>query len=97
MYLRFRAEKPFIAGNSARKSMASRSMILAPALLVPALEDLVAYTPVELDQLLVDRERGTRAREEISALRRRAAGDSHPEGSIWKGLTADHCLHYWKT
>jgi hypothetical protein len=61
MYFRFVYEKSFISGNSARRSVASRSMTLTPTLPLLALEDLTADTPVEPDQLLVDREHGVRA------------------------------------
>ncbi len=69
--------------------------LAAPALLLLALEDLIADTPVEPDQLLVDGERGTRARRSDLALETlEQLGVTIRKGRSGKGLTADHCLHY---
>ena len=70
----------------------------APALLLLALEDLIADTPVEPDQLLVNRECGTRARStDLSLEASTQLGIALRKGRSGKGLTADHCLHYART
>jgi hypothetical protein len=67
----------------------------APALLLLAFENLLADTPVEPDQLLVDRKRGTRAcRADLSLEARKQLGIAVRKGRSGKGLAADHCLHY---
>jgi hypothetical protein len=66
-----------------------------PTLLLLALEDLAADTPVEPDQLLIDRECGPRARStDLSLEARKQLGIAVRKGGSGKSLTADHCLHY---
>jgi hypothetical protein len=69
--------------------------LAAPPVALLTREDLRANPSVELDQLLVDREHGTRARStDLSLEASKQLGIAVRKGRSEKGLTADHCLHY---
>jgi hypothetical protein len=69
--------------------------LAAPPVALLTREDLRANPSVELDQLLVDRECGTRARStDLSLEASKQLGIAVRKGRSEKGLTADHCLHY---
>ncbi len=57
IYLRFRTESPFTSGNALRRSPLRRSRILLPpALSLLPSHDVLANSPIEQDELTVDRQ-----------------------------------------
>jgi hypothetical protein len=61
IWRRFVSDSPLMSGKARRRSLERRLVTPSPALSAFAPEDLLSDLPVELDELTVDRERGTGA------------------------------------